>query len=119
MTTPADINDDLERVLALAKVALTARDDAASWSRSPERQIGHHGACCDALWDELERLVQINEGKVPTLEHPAARERRIAKRIRGNIITAILNTAEETLTQFESGAYWWEEPGSYDIGSVE
>ncbi len=119
MTTVVQIQDDLERVLALAKAALNARDDAAAWARSPERQIGHHGACCDALWDELERLVQISEGKVPTLEHPAARERRIAKRIRGGIISAILNTAEQCLTEVESGAHWWEEPGSYDIGSFE
>lgn len=50
MTQPPDIHDDLQRILALAKRALTARDDAAAWSRAPEKQIEHHGACCDALW---------------------------------------------------------------------
>lgn len=70
MTQPSDIHDDLHRILALAKRALTARDDAAAWARLPEKQIGHHGACCDALWDELERLVQVHDGITPAIEHP-------------------------------------------------
>lgn len=79
------ITSDFLRVLAMAKRAIHARDDAATWARSPEKQMGHHAACCDALWHELERLVNINDGMVPVLEHPALRERRIAKEIRGRI----------------------------------
>lgn len=112
MTQPSDITDDLQRILALAKRALAARDDAAEWSRAPEKQIGHHGACCDALWDELERLVQIHDGITPAIEHPAARERRIAKEIRGRIIAEILDIAADRLETTIDGAFVWEEPGA-------
>lgn len=111
MTQASQIPDDLTRVLALAKRALSARDDAAAWSRSPEKQIGYHGACCDALWTELERLVQISEGTTPTLEHPAERERRIAKDIRGRIINEILEIARDRLETTIDGAFAWEPPG--------
>ena len=112
MTQPSDIEDDLQRILAMAKRTLSARDDAAAWSRSPEKQIGHHGACCDALWDELERLVQIHDGITPAIEHPAARERRIAKEIRGRIVAEILDIASDRLESTIDGAFVWEDPGA-------
>jgi len=112
MTQPSEIHDDLQRVLALAKRALMARDDAAAWSQAPEKQIGHHGACCDALWDELERLVQIHDGITPAIEHPALRERRIAKEIRGRIVSEILEIARDRLETTMDGAFVWEEPGA-------
>ncbi|MBM1814524.1 hypothetical protein [Pseudosulfitobacter pseudonitzschiae] len=112
MTQPSEITDDLTRVLALAKRALSARDDAAGWSRSPEKQTGHHGACCDALWTELERLVLISDGIIPAIEHPAARERRIAKEIRGRIVEEILEIARDRLETTIDGAFVWEEPGA-------
>lgn len=112
MTQPSEILDDLQRILALAKRALTARDDAAAWSRAPEKQIGHHGACCDALWAELERLVQIHDGITPAIEHPVLRERRIAKEIRGRIISEILEIARDRLETTMDGAFVWEEPGA-------
>lgn len=116
--TPAEIEDDLTRVLALAKAALAARDDAAAWSRAPERQIGHHSACCDALWDELERLVDQDAGKVPTIEHPALKERRVAKRIRAQIVSEILDIAAERLEQVIDGGLAWEEPGAMSRADV-
>lgn len=112
MTQPSEIQDDLQRVLALANRALSARDDAAAWSRSPEKQIGHHGACCDALWAELERLLQIKSGTIPSIEHPAMRERRIAKDIRGRIIAEILEIARDRLETTICGTPAWEEPGA-------
>ena len=112
MTQPSDIDDDLQRIFALAKRALQARDDAAAWQHSPERQIGHHGACCDALWAELERLVQVHEGITPAIEHPAMRERRIAKEIRGRVIAEILEIARDRLETTIDGAFVWEEPGA-------
>ncbi|SMO97212.1 hypothetical protein SAMN06265173_13539 [Thalassovita litoralis] len=112
MTQPSEIPDDLLRVLSLAKRALSARDDAAAWARAPEKQIGHHGTCCDALWDELERLVRIHDGITPAIEHPAMRERRIAKEIRGRIIAEILEIARERLEMTIDGAFVWEAPGA-------
>jgi hypothetical protein len=112
MTQPSEIADDFDRVLALALRALTARDDGEAWARAPEKQIGHHAACCDALWDELERLLQIRAGITPVLEHPALRERRIAKQIRGYIIAEILEVARERLETTIDGAFAWEEPGA-------
>jgi hypothetical protein len=119
MTQPSDIEDDLQRILALAKRTMSARDDAAGWSRSPEKQIGHHGACCDALWDELERLVQIHDGITPAIEHPATRERRIAKEIRGRIVFEILEIARDRLETTIDGAFTWEEPGALTQHATE
>lgn len=119
MTRPSEISDDHQRILALAKRAITARDDAAGWARSPEKQIGHHGACCDALWDELERLVQINEGITPAIEHPAHRERRIAKEIRGAIVAEILEIARDRLETTIDGAFAWENPGALSRNETE
>lgn len=116
MTQPADIDDDLTRILALTKAALSARDDAAKWQRSPEKQIGHHAACCDALWTELERMVQISEGITPTLEHPEMRRRRIAKNIRSELITAAIAGMEDVLMAATNGTYDWEGPGPFDMG---
>ena len=115
---PSEITDDLQRLLALGKRALSARDDAAEWSRSPEKQVGHHGACCNAVWDELERLVQIHDGIPPAIEHPAQRERRIAKEIRGRIIEEILEIARDRLETTIDGAFVWEEPGAMSPDEV-
>lgn len=117
--TPADIDDDLTRILCLARAALSARDDAAAWSRSPENQIGHHAACCDNLWSELERLVNLFDGLVPVLEHPHARERRIAKRLRATIVAEILDCATDRLDQIIDGGLTWEEPGAISRTDVE
>lgn len=119
MTRASEIEDDFTRVLALARAALSARDDAASWARSPEKAIGHHGACCDALWVELERLVQIHDGRTPTLEHPSMTARRIAKRIRGDIIREILEIATERLEMVIDGGLVWEEPDGLTRQEVE
>lgn len=112
MTEPADITDDLQRILALAKRAINARDDAAAWARAPERQAGHHGACCDALWDELHRLVQIHDGIIPAIEHPAARERRIAQQIRHIVVATVLNQVSEAMDEVIDGTFAWDEPGA-------
>jgi len=119
MSEVFEISDDLTRVLALARAALCARDDAASWARCPEKAIGHHSACCDALWAELERLVQIHDGRTPTLEHPSMTARRIAKRIRGDIIREILEIATERLEMVIDGGLVWEEPDGLTRQEVE
>lgn len=117
--TPDKIEDDLTRVLALARAALKARDDAEAYCRSPEKQLGLHSVCCDNLWSELERLVQLDDGRIPVLEHPAAKERRIAKNIRRQVIAEILNCAEERLEQVIDGQYTWEEPNPVDQSYYE
>jgi hypothetical protein len=119
MTQPAEISDDLLRLLALGKAALSARDDAAEWARSPEKAIGHHGACCDALWQELERFVNLHDGKTPTLEHPSMKERRIAKQIRGAIINEILELTRYRLECVVDGGLAWEQPGAMSADFVE
>lgn len=112
MTQAAEIEDDLSRILALTKAALSARDDAASWRRSPEKAVGHHAACCDALWVELERLVDLSDGKVETLEHPAMRQRRIARRLRAHIVGEAIEAISERLEQVSDHGLAWEEPGA-------
>ena len=115
----ADIDDDLTRVLALARAALAARDDAAAWCRSPELQIGHHAACCDNLWQELERLVDQANGAVPVIEHPTLKERRIAKRIRAAVVAEVLSCAEDRLDQIIDGGFAWDNPQPIDRSDYE
>lgn len=104
------IEDDHTRLLALAKAALVARDNAAQWRRSPEKAAGHHAACCDALWYELERQVIASLGEIPTLEHPTVTQRKLAKRLRSEIIAAVQTSVSETLEEISDGAYDWEDP---------
>lgn len=108
--TPDQIPDDLTRLLALGRAAIVARDDAAEFARSPEKQIGHHAACCDNLWKEVERLVDLSDGKVPTLEHPALKERRIAKRIRSAVVAEVMECAQDRLDQIIDGGFAWDGP---------
>ena len=108
-TTSAEISDDLTRVLALAGAALQARDDKRLWASDPEQAGDLHGAACNALWEELERLVKNSGGKVPVLETRAQMQVRIARQMRNEILAACQNAIVETLDDISSGAFDWED----------
>ncbi len=59
--------------------------------------MAHHGACCDALWDELRRQVDIHSGVIPAIEHPALKQRALAKRLRGDIVRACQDAINHAL----------------------
>jgi hypothetical protein len=105
-----DLHPDHLNILALARAALSARDNAAAWARSPEKAADHHGACCDAVWSELERQVNLADGKVPVLEHPSVKSRRLAKQLRSDIICATREAICETLDAITDGAFDWDPP---------
>lgn len=98
-----DLADDHLRILSLARAALKAADDRALW-KNTERGAAVHGAACDALWDELARQVDINDGKIPVLEHPSVKQVNLAKRMRSDIIAAVQNATAEALDNLISGA---------------
>lgn len=109
MTEATEITDDHTRLLALARAALKARDDASQWSRSPELAAGHHGACCDALWDELERQVVQADGAVPVVEHPTVKQRKLARQMRTEILAACQQAVTEAIGDIEAGTFDWRD----------
>ena len=105
MTTPSAINDDHLRLLALARAAFAARDDGKLWKRSPDEAIETHGACCDALWAELERQVILADGGVPVLDHPTVRRRKMARQMRGAIVATVQQAVVAALDDIEDGLF--------------
>ena len=101
--TPEYITPDHLRLLALARAAMIAADDRGNWRRDLMTACETHGAACDALWDELERQVTIADGGVPVLEHPTARSRRLAQRMRTEIISACQDAVSGALDNLISG----------------
>jgi hypothetical protein len=96
-----DLSPDHLHLLALARAALAARDDKRMWKERPRHACEIHASACDAVWDELERQVQIAAGIVPVLEHPSATMIRRAKQMRGDIVAAALNGIETALERLE------------------
>lgn len=96
----SDLHHDHMRLLALARAALTARDNRALWKASILHAAEEHGAACDSLWDEIERQVTLQDGRVPVLEHPAAKHKRMVRQMRSEIVAVVqdaLTYALETL----------------------
>lgn len=59
--------------------------------------VERHGACCDALWEELWRQIDEQDGKVPVLEHPTVQKRKLAHRMRKEIVATVQAAVEEAL----------------------
>lgn len=57
-----DLSDDHMHLLALARRAFDA-EQGPLWRDNPEAAVDRHGAACDALWDELQRQVDMQDGK--------------------------------------------------------
>lgn len=101
--------DDHTRLLALARAAMQARDDAKLWKLTPEEAAEIHGAHCDALWDELERQVVVADGRVPVLEHPTVKQRRLARQMRTEILAAVQGAVCEAIDDIDHGMFNWED----------
>lgn len=96
----ADLSPDHLHLLALARRAISA-NTGALWKADPEEACAIHGAACDALWDELHRQIDAQDGKVPVLEHPSVKQLRLAKQMRGAILTACTAAVEQALADLE------------------
>ena len=99
----SDLHPDHLRILALAKAAIRARDDRVLWKRSALEGAELHGAACDALWTELEDQVCAQDGRVPVLETPGARHKRMLREMRSEIIALVQDTLVEALDALANG----------------
>ncbi len=95
----ADIEDDHIRLLALARMAIAA-ESGPEWRCDVLSASDKHGAACDAVWRELRRQVDLQDGVIPTLEHPARQAQKLAKRMRSEIVATVQSAVEEALDDF-------------------
>lgn len=93
-----DLSPDHLHLLALARRAVDA-EAGPLWRNDPEEACDRHGAACDALWDELRRQVDLQDGKVPMLEHPSVQQIVLAKRMRATILAACNAAVEQALEE--------------------
>lgn len=95
-----DLHQDHLMLLSLARRAIEA-ESGYRWRTDVEDAVAIHGAACDALWGELRRQLDVQDGKVPVLKHPSVQHKELAQRMRGSIIAACQNAIEEALTNLE------------------
>lgn len=96
----ADLSTDHLHLLALARRAISA-ESGQLWKSEPEEACAIHATACDALWDELRRQIDAQDGKIPVLEHPSVKQLRLAKRMRSTILTACTAAVEQALSDLE------------------
>lgn len=96
----ADPSEDHMAILSLARRAIEA-ERGKVWTTSPAEAIEQHGAACDALWDELRRQVEALGCAVPVLETPYVAQKRLALRMRREIVAAVQVAIEEALENMD------------------
>lgn len=94
----SDLSPDHLHLLALARRAIEA-EAGPLWRKDPEEAFNRHGAACDALWDELRRQIDLQDGKVPVLEHPSVQQILLGKRMRATILAACAAAVEQALDE--------------------
>jgi hypothetical protein len=99
----SELHPDHLRLLSLARAALLARDNRALWKASIRHAAEEHGAACDALWDEIERQVTVQDGRVPVLEHPAAKHKRMVLQMRSEIVAVVQDALTDALSELADG----------------
>jgi uncharacterized protein with FMN-binding domain len=99
----SDLHPDHMALLAIAKAAFAARDDRHNWRKNPDLAAENHGVHCDALWDELERQVTIQDGKIPTIDAPERKRRKQIAEWRREVVSAALNAITEALDELADG----------------
>lgn len=98
-----DLHPDHMRLLALARAALTARDNRALWKASILHAGDEHAAACDSLWDEIERQVTLQDGRVPVLEHPSVKHKRMVRQMRSEIVAVVQDALTDALNSLSDG----------------
>ena len=91
------------RLLALAKTSIRIRDDRQAWRGNTMRAAEDHSAACNELWEELERQVSLNDGKVPVAELPIVKQRRMAAQMRSAVVNTALVAIERAFKELENG----------------
>lgn len=99
-----DLHPDHMRLLEMARAAFQARDNRHLWRQNTMKAAEEHGFFCDALWHELERQVDITyEGKIPVLEHPSVKQRRMIAELRREIVAAAQTAMIDALEELANG----------------
>lgn len=96
----SDLHPNHMALLALARRAIDA-EAGPLWRTDPQEACARHAAACDALWEELRRQIDLQDGKVPVLEHPTVKARKMAKRMRKEIVAACMDAIEQALDDVE------------------
>lgn len=99
----ADLHPDHMAILTLAKAALQARDDRTAWGKSIACAAEIHGSACDAVWDELERQVSLQDGLIPVAELPLVKQRRMVMNLRSEIVNTALRAIEGAMDDLAKG----------------
>ena len=95
-----DLSEDHVRLLALARRAIDA-EKCKTWKTSIMEAVETHGAACDALWAELRRQIEEQDGAVPVLEHPSVARKRLAYRMRREIVATVQTAIEDALSDMD------------------
>ena len=98
-----DLHPDHLRLLSLARAAFKARDDRHLWRHNIDLAAGEHGVACDQVWDELERQVAAQDGRVPVAELPAVKKRRMIAQLRSEIVATAQNAIISALDDLRRG----------------
>ena len=107
----ADLHPDHLAILMLAKAALAARDDRTAWKKGVAHAAEIHGAACNAVWEELERQVSLQDGRIPVAEHPRVKEQRMVAQLRTEIVNVALASIEEAMSELANGPMLGEYDG--------
>jgi hypothetical protein len=86
-------------LLALARRAIEA-ETGVTWKTTPMEAVERHGAACDALWTELRRQVDEQDGAVPVLD-PAVAKKMLAYRMRQDIVATVNAAIEDALSDMD------------------
>lgn len=97
-----DLSPDHLHLLALASRAISA-ESGPLYKSDAEEACAIHGAACDALWDELRRQIDAQDGKIPVLEHPSVKQQRLSRQMRSTIIATCTAAVEQALSELERG----------------
>lgn len=98
-----DLHPEHMRLLELAQAAFQARDNRHLWRQNVLKAAEEHGFYCDALWHELERQTAMRDGKIPVLEHPSVKKRKMVAELRREIVVAAQSAMIEALDELAHG----------------
>lgn len=99
----ADLHPDHLAILTLAKAAIQARDDRTAWRKGIARAAEAHGVACDAVWEELERQIALQDNQIPVLEHPKVKQQRMIANLRSEIVNTAMVAIESALHELAQG----------------
>lgn len=108
MTAPA-LHPDHLMLLSLTVNAMTTRDDRMLWTHNLDSAAAKHGAACEALWDELERQVAVQQGRIPVIDHPSVKYRNMVARWRREIVAVTQDALMGALNDLADGPMLAEE----------